>query len=456
RERPLQCHIHVIHKNSVMATDLEFLDAVSAFLETEAHAVVSTPRTSFGGRFQQSQRGETAPTWAVVSPTEVPVDNDKNDTCEIEKSPCKANKRRNEALDERRKKYRLKSKNERDDLRQKAGELARKIQEMIDAREGRNTTARTDLVLSKSFWKDIAMEQKQQRLRSEAEHQTLLRIVNAQSVYIESIRMASCAPSRSLSLGGHDGIDDHKWLRLKSSVSSLYTTYLQEVDGGYTRIDQILQDSEVGSLSVGMFDSSYRYKPSGELQFFQHRYRVLQPFSLDETCRVMWDLATITNRQTDREGYNAVSDPDNTVAVRFRVQKRLSNGSTVSIMRHVVSRRFIKSNRVAIVWKIFSEGEGIFSGMDMDETGMISIRPLNDGPRSGTVLEFCTRLIPVSFLTTNSNDRAVKAFQQMMEDSISEDTRDITDQLGKRLQANYAATSSIEKLTSSLNNIYAD
>ncbi|KAF4134847.1 hypothetical protein GN958_ATG16103 [Phytophthora infestans] len=360
-----------------MATDLDFLDEVTAFSETSTPAVGSTPLQ----------------TWAAISPSRIVAKHDKSDASEGEKSPTTPGKRRSEALDARRKKYRQKSKNEHDELRRTADDLARKIQEMIDAREGRNTTARSDLVLCKAFWRKVAMEQKQHRLRSEAERKVLLKIVNSQSVYIESMKTASqCpVPSRTLSINdlgaSHDPINDHKWLRLKSSVSSLYSTYLQEVDGGYTRIDQTLREAEVGSLSLGIFDSSYRYKPSGELQFFQHRYRVLQPFALAETSRAMWNLATITNRQTDRQGYNAITDPDNTDAVRFRVQKTLASGSTVSIMRHVVSRRFVEQDRVVIVWKIFSEGEGVYSGMDMDETAMISIRPVTSGARSGTLLD---------------------------------------------------------------------
>ncbi|KAG3088307.1 hypothetical protein PI124_g6265 [Phytophthora idaei] len=138
----------------------------------------------------------------------------------------------------------------------------------MDAREGRGTTARNDLMLSKSFWKQVATQQRQQRLHVEAERKILLAIVNSQGLYIESMRFTHPKDSRALSLVaavdnvsklnsvGGGQIDDLKWPRLKSSVSSLYTTYLQEVKDCYARMDQVFRDDEMESLPVGKVDTS--------------------------------------------------------------------------------------------------------------------------------------------------------------------------------------------------------
>ncbi|KAF1785565.1 hypothetical protein GQ600_17163 [Phytophthora cactorum] len=44
------------------------------------------------------------------------------------------------------------------------------------------------------------------------------------------------------------------------------------------------------------------------------------------------------------------------------------------------------------------EGEGIFSGMDSDETGWVSVRPYSDEVKCGTLIEACSRqdLVPSS------------------------------------------------------------
>ncbi|KAF1785918.1 hypothetical protein GQ600_12920 [Phytophthora cactorum] len=77
-----------------------------------------------------------------------------------------------------------------------------------------------------------------------------------------------------------------------------------------------------------------------------------------------------------RDGYSG-----NTVAFKFRVKKTLADGATVSVLKR---GRFRGNNRVVIVWKIFSEGEGIFSGMDANETTWARIRPYLAGSNTGT------------------------------------------------------------------------
>ncbi|KAG6945327.1 hypothetical protein JG688_00016605 [Phytophthora aleatoria] len=104
-------------------------------------------------------------------------------------------------------------------------------------------------------------------------------------------------------------------------------------------------------------------------------------------------------------------------------------------MKHAVSRRFIESDRV---------GEGIFSGMDTNETAWVSIRPLNDGSKSRTLMEFCSRQVPVPYLTASTTDPAVKDFQKMMEDAVAENAQTVADKLEKLLRADVAVMPSPE------------
>ncbi|KAF1785960.1 hypothetical protein GQ600_14474 [Phytophthora cactorum] len=46
------------------------------------------------------------------------------------------------------------------------------------------------------------------------------------------------------------------------------------------------------------------------------------------------------HRQHNREVYEHVDDPENTRATKFRLKKPVSGGSTVSILKRVVARRF--------------------------------------------------------------------------------------------------------------------
>ncbi|KAL3670945.1 hypothetical protein V7S43_004130 [Phytophthora oleae] len=407
-----------------MASDLEFLDERSGDGEATSDSILQA----------------------------YPLSDDTDESLKGERYPTRKSSRRGDTADTRRQKYRQRVKNERDELRTAADELSAQVHDLISARKGSNTTARTDLVLSKTFWRQVAIRQREQRLLVEAERKRLSAIVNAQSEYIESLGVRQ--PS-ALTLGnftprdrsaaiGHDQIDDVKWLRLKSSVCSLYTTYLQKVEKCYSQVDQVFRDIEMASLPVGSPDSSYKYKPNGDVEYFQHRNRLLQPFDFKDSSRVMWELVPMPHRQIDREVYHDVSDPENTVGLQFRLQKSSASGETMSIMKHLVCRRFIESDRVLIVWKIFSEGEGDFSGMDVDETGLASIRLVNDGSEYKTLMEFHSRQVPVPYLTANASNPVVKNFLDMMQDAVALDGGETAKLLEERLLEYSLATSGLE------------
>ncbi|KAG1712536.1 hypothetical protein DVH05_000279 [Phytophthora capsici] len=347
----------------------------------------------------------------------------------------------------------MRAKNEREGLRRAADELSAQFHELINAQKGTKTTARTDLVLSNTFWRKIAIHQREQRLRVEAEHKRLSALVNAQNMYIESFGVhkdvsesteLTLAPSKRLATVEHNHIDDVKWLRLKSSVSSLYAMYLHEVDKCYAQVDQIFQDIEMESFPVGSPDSSYRYKPNGDVKYFQHRNRLLLPFGFENSSRVLWELLPLPHRQITRKVYHGVSDPANTFALQFRLQRISPCGKIMSILKHLVCRRFIISDCVVIVWKIFSEGEDDFSGFDVDETSWARIRPVQDGTQYKTLMEFHSRQVPVPYLSANANNPAVKDFQDMMQDAVTQDEREVARLLGKQLLEYSLATSVFE------------
>ncbi|KAK1929545.1 Leishmanolysin-like peptidase [Phytophthora citrophthora] len=428
----------------IMASDLEFLDEVSAFLALETFA---------GDKSLDDERpvdGEAASAYFLQA------DSLSDDTDESQKSkryPTRKSSRRGDTGDNRRQKYRMRLKSEREQLRRTVDELSTQVKGLIDAQKGKETTARTDLVLAKTFWRKVAIHQREQRLLVEEEHKRLKAIVNAQSMYLESLGVRQDSSALTLltseAQGGcltvaHDQINDLRWLRLKSSVSSLYAMYLQDVDKCYAQVDQIFQGVAMESLPIGFIDSSYRYKPNGDVDYFQHRKRFLQPFSFKDSSRVMWELVPLPHRQIDRQVYHGVSDPENTVGFQFRLQKTSSRGKIMSIMKHVVCRRFIESDRVVIVWKIFSEGEGDFSGLDVDETCWASIRPGNDGSQNKTLLEFHSRQMPVPYLIANASNSVVKDFRDMMQDAVTQDEQEVVSLLGKRLLEYSVATAGLE------------
>ncbi|KAG1712548.1 hypothetical protein DVH05_000290 [Phytophthora capsici] len=187
--------------------------------------------------------------------------------------------------------------------------------------------------------------------------------------------------------------------------------------------------------SSGLTDLPYKYKPNGDIQYFQQWDRAQLPSSFEDSSRVMWELVLWPHRQIAREVYHSVPDPENTVALQFRVQKTSAGGKVRSIMKHLVCRRFVESDRVVIVWRIFSEGEGDFSGLDVDETGWSSIRPVRDDSQYKTLMEFHSRQVPVPYLTANANNSIGKEFLDMMQDVVEEDRQETAQLMGKLLLA---------------------
>ncbi|ETN20411.1 hypothetical protein F441_13362 [Phytophthora nicotianae CJ01A1] len=424
-----------------MSTDLEFLQQVTAFLEEEA---LFTPRKSFGSN---QYAGESPPTWLAVSPVNSDasllrgheVEGHLSKTSDGDKPRAKKSKVCHET--DRRHKYRQRLKDERDQLNHTVNVLSKQLQELIEAKQGTKTTARTDLVLSKSFWRKVATQQREQRYLVEAEHKRLSDIVNSQDAYIEKMMIALRKGFLNISLTGeikaadmHDQIDDLKWLHLKSSDAMLYEVYLREVNESYARVDSVLNECDVDSVPVGTVSYIHRHNPDGDVDYVQYVNKFMYPFDFERTCNGMWEVSKLPHRQIDREVYEDLSDAGNTVAFKFRVKKTLADGSTVSVLKRVLSRRFRDNNQVVIIWKIFSEGEGIFSGMDVNETTWGRMRPYLEGSSCGVLVESCTRQTPGPYITENADDWAGRTFRAIMQEAVVEDTQEFVRALGELLR----------------------
>ncbi|KAF1785881.1 hypothetical protein GQ600_15008 [Phytophthora cactorum] len=98
----------------------------------------------------------------------------------------------------------------------------------------------------------------------------------------------------------------------------------------------------------------------------------------------------LPHRHVDREVYEDVGDSGNTIGFKFR----LTTGLTVSVLKRVLSWRFVIKIERYFIWRIFSEGKGIFSG--------VSVRPYSDEIKGGTLIEACSRQILVPSITANA------------------------------------------------------
>ncbi|KAG3088316.1 hypothetical protein PI125_g18403 [Phytophthora idaei] len=122
---------------------------------------------------------------------------------------------------------------------------------------------------------------------------------------------------------------------------------------------------------MGIRNSVRRNEESGEVEYLEHVIKCIQPFDYETTYTSVWKVAGHPHRQLDREVFAGAAGQENTIAVKFRLERTLTTGTKVSIKQWLVVRRFIEEDRVFHGWKIYSEDEGILRGIYSDETGWI-------------------------------------------------------------------------------------
>eukprot|EP00644_Phytophthora_capsici_P016956 jgi/Phyca11/510401/fgenesh2_kg.PHYCAscaffold_59_\ len=128
----------------------------------------------------------------------------------------------------RQRRYRQKLKDIRDEQQQQVDELSLELHQLTQqkSRKTQLETSRWTRPLTNSYWALAADRQRQQRVLSEEEHKRLLAAVNQQSGYIKELRRltgdVSCfveIPTKQL------------------MTHTLYTTYLQQLEGCCVRVD---------------------------------------------------------------------------------------------------------------------------------------------------------------------------------------------------------------------------
>jgi hypothetical protein len=98
-----------------------------------------------------------------------------------------------------------------------------------------------------------------------------------------------------------------------------------------------------------------------------------------------------------------------------------------------VVRRFQEIHRVVVVWKVFTEGEGLFRGMHSDETGWCIARPSTVATATGTVLDMCFRHVPMHFSSSAACAPVVNEFTDMVVTTGEEESQTVLKALEKML-----------------------
>ncbi|RLN94263.1 hypothetical protein BBJ28_00006982 [Nothophytophthora sp. Chile5] len=340
----------------------------------------------------------------------------------------------------RRSEYRERQKIERESLQRQVGELSAELNEVQGAKE--NEEKETDaLMLPVLPWKTIANRHLEVRLASEARQRQLQSEVRARAALIQDL--SGLLLKR---LSGDDLVEDlgldassfgQKRIRLEPADAAIFEAYLQGLNTIYVQTEEAFRAYGMDAmLDDATVNTKQAWQHDGKTGCFQSVSKQLMPFSFKQTCQSLRHVAVMQHRQTDRELYYDVEDPETTMALKYRITSRQTSGRIMSVVQHVVIRRFEENDRVVTIWRSFTEGEGVFTGMHSDETGWCVAKPSPTPLAGGTVFETCIRDVPMHFRSTATLEPAVEQFTDLVLNSGTEDSAEITDMLEKLLLAN--------------------
>ncbi|KAF1785959.1 hypothetical protein GQ600_14473 [Phytophthora cactorum] len=255
-----------------------------------------------------------------------------------------------------------------------------RLKQAIESNAGTN---RASVQLSNYYWRDCATKQRDERLAAEAEQKRLVAATNVQATYIDNLtKLLERRASTSLQESWAPGIRDSKRLRVETSDDAVFTALLKEVDD-----------------TTPALTSYYESAESGEVEYLEHVNKCIQPFDYETTYTSVWKVAGHPHRQLDREVFAGAAGQENTIAVKFRLERTLTTGTKVSIKQWLVVRRFIEKTECSMDGK--------------------STRKIWDVDGSDRAPSACA----LQYMYIQAGGSVVGVFRRMLQDKIDEDEK---------------------------------
>ncbi|GMF38529.1 unnamed protein product [Phytophthora fragariaefolia] len=322
----------------------------------------------------------------------------------------------------RRSAYRAREKAERENLQKQVEELSAEVM-------GLQTANQTDNTLASTAWKMVAKRELQARVDAEEKQHRLIKAVEYQA---EVIKEFNCFFHDHLSVVDDMG-EKKKRIRVEPSDAEMYKIFADELDAFHLQTEDVFKAYELDSTESNWDRPTRKWKEEGANGYYVFADKQVMPFDLQRVCKFTWEVAQLNHRQEDREHYDEMGDPENTSAFKFRITTRLSSGKNVSLLQRLIARRYIQEDRFAVVWRSFTEGEGIFSGMHADECGWCVSIPLPSSPKPKTLMRTLIRHVPMHFSTKATHESEVQQFTGLVLDTGTEDATEIANLMEKLL-----------------------
>ncbi|ETK72006.1 hypothetical protein F441_21318 [Phytophthora nicotianae CJ01A1] len=403
-----------------MNSDAAFLDEVNDFLISCDLPTVPLPCDSDESR--NASKPETSPERLVgVAPRQLSARRlTKTIMGAAERHELEKAKDR-----KRRQGYRERRRIERESLQQEVEKLTKEL---------RNARGRKNLLAS--AWEMLAKRQLAARMAAEAEQRRLFKAVSSRAVLLEEFqdlmnqRVAKwCDFSSSEYVDTRTASYQHKRIRLEPMDDAIFSAYIQELGGVFTQTDEALRLRGLDATEPNWDEPSETWIKDPDTGYFLYGGKLTLPFDFRKLCMSRWYTAPLWHRQESRQLYKGLDDPDNTLALKFRITTRLASGKIASVLQRVAIRRYEENERMVIVWRLFTEGEGIFAGMNADETGWNVVVPAKKGAETGTVLLTSVRNVPMHLTDVAKHQPTVRQFASKLVEWGSENCVEVTNAL---------------------------
>lgn len=168
-----------------------------------------------------------------------------------------------------------------------------------------------------------------------------------------------------------------------------------------------------------MRDENVEYYESLNLQ--------LIPFNPQKSGGALWQSMCRLHHRKSRH-YEGVSNPENSLAVKLRIVGQTDSLGSSNLLIRMVFRKRVEAGQTTVLWRAHTQGEGMLSDFQSDETGWSVIRPTDSATKSavGMPTEILTfvRFIP-NGEATGGDKIKVGQFFKLAETSGNEDGTEI-------------------------------
>lgn len=263
-------------------------------------------------------------------------------------------------------------------------------------------------------WMAVALRQEQGLREAEEQKQRLLSAVANRDKLIRDVEITV------------EKLDESRDLPIPDDIPAdiaLFEEYLQDMSDMYSQTDAVFYPFELEESPLVPYREGPNWRSIGGLQYVEFLDILPIPFTFEQTCTVMWKSILQTHGKEGRMHYTGVSDPDNTLAVSFRLVCQKESSAPVIFHVHFVTRRYVEAKRMVIVWKALTEGQGRFVGFHSDETGWSVVRSndSDDAAMMPTVMQTFVRYMPTHVRGKSCKEKDLENFATLVMESGEED-----------------------------------